>query len=301
MAGAVGATGLPGAAAAATTRSTGSGRPVGSTPRTSGVRHGRRERSRAMYKPSFMERYRTAIFAGAAVLGIALVAGFVFLSASQPAYACSTIFSPQPTASPGPGATPNLGYVQPDMGHTHVAVGTKVTYTYCAPASGDHYNKAGLGPITPRVFGPSDSVIPQSWVHNLEHGGLIILYKGTSPGATADGQLQFRTFFDTFPNSPRCGLAKGLVGPVIARFDDMSTPFQAILWGRVLPLETFDQAQILAFYKQWADRSNPEDQCPSVPRTPTASAAPSGSVVPSGSAVPTATPVPSASAVPSPS
>ncbi|HEV7604374.1 MAG TPA: hypothetical protein VGO15_05360, partial [Candidatus Limnocylindrales bacterium] len=74
MASDAGATGLPGAAAAATTRSTGSGRPVGATPRTSGVRHGRRERSRAMYKPSFMERYRTAIVAGAAVLGIALVA-----------------------------------------------------------------------------------------------------------------------------------------------------------------------------------------------------------------------------------
>ena len=39
-------------------------------------------------------------------------------------------------------------------------------------------------------------------------------------------------------------MPKGIVGPVVARFDQMSTPFQAIVWGRVLPLETFDQAQV---------------------------------------------------------
>jgi hypothetical protein len=250
-----------------------------------------------------MERNRTRIVALAAIAGVVLVAVFVFFSASQPAYACSTIWTPSPTASPAPSATPNLGYVQPDMGHTHVNPGTKVTYTYCAPASGEHYNKPGtLGPIAARVYGPGDNVIPQGWIHNLEHGGMVILYQGTSAGATPEGQTQLKALFDNFPVGPRCGTPKGLIGPVIARFDQMSTPFQAILWGRVLPLQTLDQAQILAFWNQWGERTNPEDQCPSVPRTtPAPTSAASGSAAPS--AAPTAAPTsaPSVSAAPSPS
>ena len=83
-----------------------------------------------------MERYRTAIVVVAALAGVALLSAFVFLQSSQPAYACSTIWTPEPTASPAPSATENLGYVQPDMGNSHVSRGDKVTYTYCAPASG---------------------------------------------------------------------------------------------------------------------------------------------------------------------
>jgi hypothetical protein len=249
-----------------------------------------------------MERYRTAIVIVAALAGVALLSVFVFYSASQKLYACSTIWSPAPTTPPAPGATPNLGFVQPDMGHLHVPPGERVTYTYCAPASGSHYAQPAA-PIAARLYAPGDNVLPQGWVHNLEHGGLVILYKGSSPGATAEGQAQLRAFYDTFPVGPVCGTPKGQIGPVIARFDDMSTPFQAIVWGRVLMLDTFDQAQILAFWNQWGERTNPENQCPSIPRTPTASAAPSGSVAPSSSpaasAAPSASPIPSASAAPS--
>ena len=293
-AGLTGATGTAGSTAAAgTPRATG----TTSRPTTTSARHGRRERQRTAYKPSFMERYRTAIVAVAAVLGVALLSVFVFFSASQLAYACSTIWTPAPTPSPAPGATPLLGYVQPDMGNSHIAVGDKVTYAYCAPASGTHNNASGRGPIPARVYAPGDSVIPGGWIHNLEHGALVILYQGTSAGATPEGQAAFKAFYDSFPNSPRCGLQKGQLGPVIARFDQMSAPFEAIIWDRVLPLQTFDQAQILAFFNQSGERTNPEDQCPSVPRTtvtqsaqPGASGSPATSPAPSTSTAPTAAP-----------
>lgn len=260
-----------------------------------------------MYEPSFMERYRTAIVAVAAVLGVALLSFVVFFSASQPAYACSTVWTPKPTPSPAPGATANLGYVQPDMGRDHIALGTKVTYSYCAPASGSHDNKAGAGPITARVYGPADNAIPEGWIHNLEHGGLVILYQGTSAGATSDGQAQMKAFYDAFPPGPVCGTPRGTIGPIVARFDQMSSPFQAILWGRVLPLDSFDPAQILAFWAQWGERTNPEPQCaapssvPAVTTAPSGSAAPSTSAAASTSAVPSVTPAGSASPAPSPS
>ena len=265
-------------------------------PATAGARAGRRERQRITHQPTFLERHRTLIVVVGAVAGVALLSIFVFASASQSAYACSTEWTPAPTASPAAGATPALGNVQPDMGHGHVAPGEKVTYTYCAPASGNHYNKPGTaGPIPARIYGPSDTVLPEGWIHNLEHGAMVILYTGSSSGASAEGQAQLRAFFDSFPPGPVCGTPKGEVGPVIARFDRMSSPFQAIVWGRVLLLDTFDQQKILAFWNQWGERTNPEKQC----AVPSPSAAPSTS--PSLSAAPSTSPAPSASAAPSPS
>ena len=242
-----------------------------------------------------MERYRTALVVGAVVLGIALVSAFVFLSASQPAYACSTIWTPEPTASPSPGATENLGYVQPDMGNSHVGRGDKVTYTYCAPASGSHNNVAGAGPIAARVYSPTDTVIPEGWIHNLEHGGLVVLYKTTSEGATPAGQARFKAFYEAFPPVASCG-------PVIAPFDQMSSPFQAVLWGRVLPLETFDEARVTAFWEQWGGRTNLEKTCPTPNQSgaPTVTTAPS--TAPGTSSAPSAAPTPAPSAAaPSPS
>jgi hypothetical protein len=297
------------AGAAVTGAAAGTVRPGGSTTRPStsrptGSRAGRRERQRVAYQPSFLERYRTALVVVAALVGVALISVFVFFSASQPAFACSTIWTPDPTASPSAGATPALGYVQPDMGHLHVNVGDKVTYTYCAPASGNHINKPGVaGPIPARVYGPSDNVIPQGWIHNLEHGGMVLLYKGDSSGATAEGQAQLRAFYDAFPPGPVCGTPKGAVGPVIARFDQMSTPFQAIVWGRVLQLDTLDQAKILAFWEQWGERTNPEKQCAAPSPSAAASTEPSaaGSIAPSPSPVVTASPAPTSSASAAPS
>jgi hypothetical protein len=243
------------------------------------------------YQPSFLERNRTPLVVIGAIVGVALLSVFVFFQASQPAFACSTIWTPRPTASPAPGATPNLGYSQPDMGHNHVTPGTKVTYTYCAPASGNHFNNPGTsGPIPARVYAPSDQVIPQGWIHNLEHGGLVILYKGDSAGATPEGQAAFKQYFDSFPPVANCG-------PVIARFDQMSSPFQAIVWGRVLPLDTFDEAEITAYWNQWGGKTNLEPLCP----TPNSTANPSATEVPNTTGSPSTSAEPSAAPSAAPS
>ena len=241
----------------------------------------------------------------AAIAGVALIAFFVFSSASASAFACTTEFSPAPTASPAAGASPDLGYVEPDMGRTHVAVGTKVTYTYCPPASGNHYSAVGAGPILPRLYGPNENTVPEGWVHNLEHGALVIVYRGRDgdPGITDAGQQALRDLFAAVPASPVCGITPGTsVGPVIARFDPMATPYAAMVWDRVLPLQTIDTAQILAFYQEWGERANPEPQCATPSAVP--SAAPSGSASgapssPAPSAAPSAPPSTAPSVEPS--
>jgi len=279
-----------------------------STSPTGTARAGRRAHPRTYRREqSFIERYRGLIVAVAALAGVALIGGVIFMQATAKAYACSIEWVPTPTASPAAGSSPQPGYVQADMGRKHVQVGDTVTYTYCPPASGNHYNASGQGPIAPRMYGPDDVTIPEGWVHNLEHGALVVLYRGDGPGATPDGQAALRTFFDGFPNSPVCDIAPGTIqGPVIARFDDMKTPFTALVWGRALPLETFDKDAILQFYQTYGERTNPEPLCaaPSPSPESSASPAPSGSAAPSGSPAASATPLPSSaapSASPSPS
>ena len=233
-------------------------------------RAGRRERARPVPPASFVQRYRRWILAAGVVAAVAIVGAGVFSAATQPAFACSTIWQPSPTASPAADASPQPGYVQPDMGNSHVQVGTVVKYTYCPPASGRHYNASGQGPIPARPYGPNDTVIPEGWVHNLEHGALVVLYKGAEADQTA-----LRSLYDAIPNSPVCGFPPGgnAPSPVIARFDDMAWPYAALVWGRVLPLETIDTAAILDFYARYGERTNPEKLC----------ASPSPSVEPSAS------------------
>jgi hypothetical protein len=285
------------------------GRPASSGPSGS-PRAGRRERPRYVERRSFFERYRTLLVGGVIVAVVAVVAGLIFLQATQPAYACGTIWTPAPTPSPLAGASNRLGYVQPDMGNTHIPPGKSQKYTYCPPASGNHINTVGVGPISPaRIFKPTDTVVPEQWIHNLEHGGLVILYKTDSPGATADGLAQFQQFFDAFPASPICQVPPHKLSPVIAPFNDMATPFAALVWDRVLPMDTWDPNLVLKFFQTESERLDangdfvapPETQCaaPSKSPSPSESAAPSDSSAPSGSAAPAASPQPSPSPGPS--
>jgi hypothetical protein len=277
-----------------------SGLPTASRPSTaqrSSDRAGRRERTRPAPRGSFIQRYRSWLVAAAVVAVVAIVGAGVFSAATQPAFACSTEWVPDPTSSPATDASPQPGYVQPDMGNAHVATGTVIRYTYCPPASGRHFNQGGgIGPIPARPYGPNDGVIPQGWVHNLEHGGLVILYRG----AEAD-QAVLRALYDAVPASPVCGFEPGgsAPGPVIARFDEMAWPFAALVWDRVLPLETLDQAAIFDFYARYAERTNPEKLCP-VPE-PSAGPSASGSAAPSTSPSASPSSAPGASPAASPS
>jgi hypothetical protein len=288
-------------AALPTTRTT---RPV------TGPRAGRRERVRPGPQGSVLERYRSLLITVAAIAVVAVGVGYVFVSSTQPAFACSTEFSPSPTPPITPGASDRLGFLQEDMGNSHV-VATPQRYLYCPPASGNHFNGTGLGPIVPRVYKPEDKVGPSNWIHNLEHGAMVILYRGDSPGATAAGQQAFRDYFDAFPTSAICKVPPRQVSPVIARFDSMPHAFAAVVWNRVFYLDTWDPALVNQFYLTEAERLDKDGALVAPPEDTTGckariapsgapSAAPSASVAPSvapsASAAPSASPQPSAAA-----
>jgi hypothetical protein len=239
----------------------------------------------------------------AVVAGVAVIGAFAISAASAKSWSCATIWEPSPTAAPDPSASPRYGYLQPDMGWNH-RVTVPQEYAYCPPASGNHWNLSGRGPIEARVYGPDDFAEPAGWVHNLEHGAMVLLYRGQEgdPGLTEETQRALRELFSSFPNSPICNIPPGRVGPVIARFDDMAWPFAAIVAGRVLPLETLDQELIRQFWLTEGERTNPEPQCapPSASPAPSSAASPAASPGASGSAAPSASAAPSGSPAASP-
>ena len=263
-----------------------------------GARAGRRDRVRPGPQPTFLERYRNVIVAVAAVVIVAVAVGYVFIGSTSAAYTCGSQFNPSPTPSLSPGSSAQLGFLQDDMGNSH-NVQPPQKYLYCPPASGTHYNLPGtLGPIPPRVYGPNDKMGPSNWIHNLEHGGMVILYRNDSSGATSDGQAAFKAYIAGFPASPICKVPAGVLSPVIAQFNDMPHAFAALVWDRVMYFDTWDPDLATRFYLTEAERVDstgalitpPEKQC-----TPASSASPAASGVVFQSAVPSA----AASAAPS--
>ena len=282
---------------------TGAGPTGAATRRPAGpaTRAGRRERVRRYHEPTFLERYRSLLIAVTAAAVLAIVVGVVFISATQPAYACSNTFDPSPTPPVEPGSSTRLGFPETDMGRSHI-VSKPQPYLYCPPASGNHISAVGQGPIAPRVYKPSDNVGPSNWIHNLEHGGLVVLYRNDSPGATADGLKAFQDFYNTFPPSPLCKIQPYVVSPVIARFDPMPHPYALLVWDRVLYMDTWDPALAIRYYNEEDERVDkdgaliqpPEDIFQCGPTLQSASPAASESTTPSGSAAPSDSAAPSA-------
>jgi hypothetical protein len=253
----------------------GTGQRPSNTSPTGTNRAGRRsaDRRRPPEKTT-LQRLRTPLLAGVVIVALISLGFYVFQTAATPAYACTTIDTVRTAGGD------ELGQVQPDQGAGHVQTGDKVTYPVCPPASGKHVNRVGFGPLEPQVYGPEDQSLPNGWIHNLEHGGLVLLYSCEQGACDDAGIAALQAFDDGFPNSAVCNLTPGVVGPVTARFEDMPTKYAALVWNRALYLDSLDTAQIYDFFLRYAERVSdgfvvapPEPQC----------AAPSPSAVPSPS------------------
>ena len=197
--------------------------------------------------------------------GLVLVA----VNAAQPVYACGSLLEPAaspsavaatsaPLASATLSAPTPIGQDAPDLGRNHVPVGGRATYSSCPPTSGPHYNAAGQGPIPVGFYPPDESRPPQGWVHNLEHGEMVVLYR--CPGGSCDQPALYalRAFQQNIPPSPRCGIPNDLV---VTRFDEMNAPFAAVTWDRVLFLDRVDTAALSQFFLANAETKAPERQC----------------------------------------
>ena len=214
-------------------------------------------------QPTFLERYRTPIVVVAALAGVALLSAFVFLSAVAARLRLLDDLDPDPDRLAGRGRHP--GPRLRPAGHGPPACGRR--------RQGDlHLLRAGLGqPLQPARVGrpdPRPGLRTQRQRPARRAGSTTSSTAASSSSTPATARARrprvrpsCTRCYDAFPDSPVCNIPKGTNAPVIARFDQMSTPFQAIVWGRVLTLDTLDQAKIIAFYQQWGEQTNPEKQC----------------------------------------
>jgi len=134
----------------------------------------------------------------------------------------------------------------PDEGRTHIPDTQQPQYAHYPPASGPHYD-------APANWGVYDQALPDGrWVHNLEHGGIVILYK--CPSGCPDLVKQLKDFYASAPQSAEWKEVKLVITP----YDKMDHQIAIVAWDWIDEMDTFDSARLLRFYKAHMDRG-PED------------------------------------------
>jgi hypothetical protein len=138
----------------------------------------------------------------------------------------------------------------PNEGDEHVPVGTDIQYATNPPASGPHYAQPGLAPAQAGMY--DEALLDEIWVHNLEHGYIVILYDcdGDCDEAFLD---QLQVVFDATPPS-----AFGNRKMVITRYPGLQPAFMAVAWDVQLDFDSLDAPGMLAFYERHVD-NGPED------------------------------------------
>lgn len=213
-------------------------------------------RTRAATRPSERRLPGPLLLAGVLAVAVIAVVGFGLLSGGGPSvgsYTCEQLLQPQQ------GATAANPIVTPNLGNTHVRTGSNTEYPVCPPASGPHYNERGVGPLAPGFYTAGAGFGPGSWVHNLEHGFVVVLFRCADGTCPSDDELnEIRSFVLNGPSTPSA-VACGYQSKVLAaRFDDMATPFALLAWDRVLLLDSFDPPVALDFAQRWIETTGPE-------------------------------------------
>ncbi len=167
--------------------------------------------------------------------------------------------SGSPAASTAPTAEPTLrlGFTTEILGRNHVLNPNQVIeYGFCPPTSGDHYNIPGIGPIKAAVYPTNQPQPPGGWVHNLEHGWVVVLYRCTGLN-DCPSDVEMQQMQDFFNAAPTADPSQGCPPPnkevIVARFDSMDTRFAYLAWGRAYLTNEFDKDTALTFTQQWMD------------------------------------------------
>lgn len=172
------------------------------------------------------------------------VGSFVFLMT-----AAATLVGgcPSGTSNPEPAGPVELGVeiAVPNDGAAHFPTGTDLNYDHNPPASGPHWPN----PAQPGFY---DTTVPtEQWVHNLEHGYIVILFdcRGTCDSVLLQN---LQNFAASAPASAIFGYAKIVVTP----YDGLpeNALLAAIAWDVQLFLDSFDQAVLLEFFNRYQDQ-----------------------------------------------
>ena len=214
--------------------------------------------SRARRRAPQPERRRLpslrVVLIGIAAIGVVAVVGLAFVSsATAPDYSCAKLLTAPPNSSETDGFSTDA------LGRGHVAVATKIRYGFCPPTSGSHYNEAGVAPLRPGFYGADADAGPGGWVHNLEHGYVVALYRCANGSCPPDDVLsELRAFAANGPPTQAAAACGYRSKVVVARFDDLSTPYALVAWDRAMLVDSFHPSIARGFASRFIEATGPE-------------------------------------------
>jgi hypothetical protein len=135
----------------------------------------------------------------------------------------------------------------PNEGWAHVAEGSAIDYRHDPPASGPHY------PAWGRYREHPSALARGYWVHNVEHGAVVLLYRPDAPSEVVD---LLRAAYQALPPDPRCGHTRALLTPDPL----LAPPFAVVAADFVLTCTGVNAAAIGGFATAQRGRA-PEDVC----------------------------------------
>jgi hypothetical protein len=167
-------------------------------------------------------------------------AGAVACSSQAPTSDASGTVSYPASAPTGPcGAVVQRHAIE---GATHVDVCSYVDYHTLPPSSGNHYPYWA-------AYMTYDQPVPEGyWVHNLEHGSIVLTYNCGEAGC-ADDIAKAQQMMDQFPDDSLCAQqATGVRHRLLMTPDPrLDVRFAASAWGWTLRADCFDPVAFLAF------------------------------------------------------
>ncbi len=140
----------------------------------------------------------------------------------------------------------------------HVPIGSTIAYPTNPPYGGPHY------PIW-AIWGIHQKALPAGhWVHNLEHGGVVFLYRCASRAACPDLAAQVEAVAKALPTDPLCTAAGAGVSARVLVLPDPDLPegvqVAAAAWGWNLVSRCLDAESLRNFYLAHYGHSY-EDTC----------------------------------------
>lgn len=143
-----------------------------------------------------------------------------------------------------------VGQKIPDEGRTHIDPATTGTYQFYPPSSGPHYNAQGVAPAAWQTIG---SLAEGQYIHNLEHGGIAILYNCSSGSDCTTLKSQLENYVNNLaPAEPQFNEVKLVLSPYSR---GMQKRVALLAWDYVDFLDGYDQSEITRFYESHVDRA----------------------------------------------
>jgi hypothetical protein len=126
----------------------------------------------------------------------------------------------------------------------HVAIDTPVTYNSNPPASGPHY------PIWAAFQEYQAPVDRRYYVHDLEHGAVVLLHNCAAKDAGADCAANvagLRAAVASIPDDPLCAGTEVRVRAIITPDPLLDVPLAVVAWGWTYKADCLDQPSLNAF------------------------------------------------------